>query len=54
MRERVTTVLDVLGLLLVAFGAAALVYPWLSLGASVVAGVVVLIGSALATRRGEP
>lgn len=51
-RERVTTALDVLGLLLIAFGVAALLYPWLSLGSVVAAGVVVLAGSYLATRGG--
>lgn len=53
MRERVTTFLDVLGLLLIAFGVAAFLYPWLSLGAVAAAGVVVLAGSILAARRGE-
>lgn len=53
MRERITTILDVLGLVLVAFGVAALLYPWLSLGSAIVAGVVVLAGSHLASRGGE-
>ncbi|MGI5288038.1 hypothetical protein ACQEVF_32500 [Nonomuraea polychroma] len=51
MREVVTTLLDVLGLLLVAAGVAAALAPligWACLGP---AGVVVLAGSWLAARR---
>lgn len=52
MRELVLTVLDVLGLLLVAAGVAALCWPlvgWVSLGAG---GVVVLAGSAFGAWQG--
>lgn len=48
MRETVTLVLDVLGLLLFAAGVAALVFTWLGWGCLAVAGVLVLGGSLLA------
>ena len=54
MREVLTTVLDALGLLLVAAGAAALTVPWLGLGCLLVAGVVVLAGSGVAAWLGRP
>lgn len=50
MRERVTTWLDVLGLLLIALGVGALLYPFIYLGAAVASGAVVLIGSSIASR----
>lgn len=46
----VTTLLDVLGLLLVAAGVAAFAWPLMGLGALLLAGLVVLAGSALAAR----
>lgn len=54
MRELVTTLLDVLGLLLVAAGACALAFPYLEWAALLVAGVVVLAGSWWADRRSRP
>lgn len=50
MREVLTTALDALGLLLVAAGAGALTYRWVGWAALGVAGVVVLVGSAFASR----
>lgn len=50
MREVLTTALDALGLLLVAAGAGALTYRWVGWAALAVAGVVVLLGSAVASR----
>ncbi|MDX2521368.1 hypothetical protein PV355_40570 [Streptomyces stelliscabiei] len=52
MRERMTTVLDTAGLLLVAAGAGAGVYQWLGWAALSVSGVVVLAGSWLASGPG--
>ena len=54
MREILTTLLDTLGLLLVAAGAAAAVFPWVGWTALIVAGVVVLAGSAVATWLSRP
>lgn len=56
MRDVVTTLLDVLGLLLVAAGAAAAAAMWLHLGwaSLVVAGAVVLAGSRHASRVARP
>lgn len=51
MREWMTTWLDVLGLVLVAAGAAAGMYPLIGWAGLAVAGVVVLAGSALAARQ---
>jgi len=56
MREVLTTALDALGLLLLAAGVAALMYQWIGWAALGVAGVVVLVGSAVANwqeRSGE-
>ena len=44
MREVVTTLLDAVGLLLLAAGAAAAVWPWIGYAALAVAGVVVIVG----------
>lgn len=52
MERVVTTLLDVLGLLLVAAGTYYLAEPWMGRGALLVGGLVVLAGSALAA--GEP
>lgn len=52
MRERVTTLLDALGLLLVAGGAWAALWPVIGGAALVAAGGVVLAGSWLAARGG--
>jgi len=52
-REWVTTALDLVGLVSVAAGSAAAVFPWLGWACLVVAGVVVLGGSALAARVGS-
>lgn len=54
MREWMTTVLDALGLLLLAAGAGAGLYPvigWAALGAC---GAVVLAGSWLSVRQNQP
>lgn len=48
MRERWTTYLDLLGLHLVAAGAAAAAWPYISWAALAVAGLVILGGSQLA------
>ncbi|MET9734293.1 hypothetical protein ABZZ79_27740 [Streptomyces sp. NPDC006458] len=53
MRERVTTALDAVGLLLVAAGAGAGVYRWLGWAALAVSGAVVLAGSLLAAGTGR-
>jgi hypothetical protein len=56
MREVLTTALDALGLLLLAAGVAAYMYQWIGWAALGVAGVVVLVGSAVANwqeRSGE-
>jgi hypothetical protein len=52
VREVATTLLDALGLLLVAFGLGAALFPLISWAASAVAGGVVLTGSWLAARQG--
>jgi hypothetical protein len=46
----VTTLLDAIGLLLLAAGAAAAVWPWVGATGLGLAGVVVLAGSALSAR----
>lgn len=53
MRELVTTVLDALGLLLLAVGAAAGAYLLIGWACLAVAGAVVLVGSGLAARQGR-
>lgn len=53
MRGYLTTALDALGLLLFAAGLAALTYRWIGLACLMVAGVVVLGGSAFASKRGD-
>lgn len=50
MREVLTTTLDALGLLLLAAGLGAFVYQWIGWSALAVAGIVVLAGSAVASR----
>lgn len=50
MRELVTTLLDVLGLLLLAAGAAAGLYPLIGWTALTASGLVVITGSALAAK----
>lgn len=45
MRDLLTSLLDMLGLLLVAAGAAAAVFPWVGWASLLAAGVVVLAGS---------
>lgn len=52
MRELLTDLLDVLGLLLLGAGAAAGLYPWVGWSCLIAAGAVVLAGSHLAARRG--
>jgi hypothetical protein len=54
MRAILTTLLDALALLLIAAGLAALTYRWIGLGCLTVAGVVILLGSALAVRPARP
>jgi hypothetical protein len=51
VRELVTTLLDVLGLLLVAAGVCALLLPWFGWGGLIASGMVVLVGSWWAVRR---
>ena len=53
-RVAVTTILDVLGLLLVAAGASAALWVLVGPAALALAGVVVLLGSALAQRASTP
>lgn len=53
MRERMTTALDAVGLLLVAGGAGAGAYRWLGWAAIAVSGAVVLAGSWLASGPGR-
>jgi len=48
VHDVVTTCLDILGLLLLAAGTAALLWPLLSLGCLLVAGVIVLLGTRVA------
>ena len=50
MREVLTTILDALGLLLLAAGLGALAYQWIGWASLAIAGVVVLAGSAWASR----
>lgn len=50
MKELQTDILDILALLLIAFGVAAFVYQWLGLTATVVAGLVIGVGSHVAAR----
>lgn len=52
MRELMTTVLDAVGLLLLAAGAAAAMHPVIGWSGLAVGGVVVLGGSWLASRSG--
>lgn len=52
MRERVTTLLDALGLLLVAGGAGGGMYPLIGWAAPAVSGAIVLGGSWWAARSG--
>lgn len=54
MRELVTDLLDVLGLLLLAAGVGALAYRFVGWPALAVAGVVVLAGSAFADWQTRP
>lgn len=54
MRDVVTTLLDALGLLLVAAGFGGALWPFLGAAALAVAGLMVLAGSALAARVSVP
>lgn len=54
MHRVVTTLLDLLGLLLVATGAYYLVAPYMGRAGLMVAGAVVLAGSQLAARAADP
>lgn len=54
MRATLTTLLDALGLLLVAVGLGALTYQWIGWTCLAVVGVVVLAGSAFAAGQGRP
>jgi hypothetical protein len=54
MRTILTTLLDALGLLLLAAGLAALTYQWIGWTCLAVAGVVVLAGSVFAAGQGQP
>jgi hypothetical protein len=53
-RELVTTLLDLIGLVLLAFGAAAGLFPLIGLAGVCVAGVVLLVGSRVAVWTGSP
>ena len=53
-RVAVTTILDVLGLLLVAAGASAALWTLVGPTALALAGVIVLLGSALSARTSKP
>ncbi|MGC9538511.1 hypothetical protein [Streptomyces sp. UG1] len=53
MRERMTTALDTVGLLLVAAGAGAGAHRWLGWASLAVSGVVILAGSLLAAGGGK-
>jgi hypothetical protein len=52
MREVVTTILDVIGLLLVATGVAWILWQWIGPAALVVAGLIVWAGTVIASRPG--
>lgn len=54
MRELLTTVLDMLALLLIAAGLGALAYRWIGWVALAVSGAVVLAGSAFAHWQDRP
>ncbi|MEV4059716.1 hypothetical protein [Nonomuraea dietziae] len=54
VRELVTTLLDVLGLLMVAAGITALLLPWTGWGALAAGGLVVLGGSWWGARQAQP
>jgi hypothetical protein len=54
MRELLTTVLDAVGLLLIAAGLGALTYQWIGWACLAVAGVIVLGGSLFAASQSEP
>lgn len=54
MRSVLTSILDALGLLLVAAGLAAFTYQWIGWACLAVAGAVVLGGSMLAAGQGQP
>lgn len=54
MRRTLTTILDALGLLLVAAGLGALTYQWIGWACLAVAGAVVLAGSGFAASMAEP
>lgn len=54
MREHLTTILDAIGLLLVAAGLGALTYRWIGWTCLAVVGVVILAGSLTAATLAEP
>lgn len=54
MRELLTTVLDAVGLLLIAAGVAGGLYQWIGLWCLAVAGGVILGGSLFAASQSEP
>lgn len=54
MRELLTTVLDAVGLLLIAAGLGALTYQWIGWACLAVSGVIVLGGSLFAASQSEP
>jgi hypothetical protein len=54
VRDLLTTVLDAVGLLLVAAGLGALAYRWIGWTALAVGGVVVLIGSGFSHWQARP
>lgn len=54
MRDLPTTILDAVGLLLVAAGLGALAYRWIGWAALAVAGVVVLAGSGFSHWQARP
>lgn len=54
MRATLTTLLDALALMLIAAGLAALTYRWIGWTCLAVAGVIILVGSALAAGLERP
>lgn len=53
VKELVTTFLDTIGLMLLAVGSAAFLFRYLHWGCLVVAGIVVLLGSWVASRESK-
>lgn len=54
MRDILTTLLDALGLLLIAAGLSALAYRWIGWACLAIAGVIILGGSLFAASQAQP